>query len=103
MLGDKMLAEFTRTPVIAAGQQAFDVVFADRGRENSMVVLINGSEQIGDQIRTTFFRHHPDATDYTFNRINYRAYQRKLAVDAIARLVVGQITTAQNAHNIIES
>lgn len=93
MFGDKRLAELTRTPVHRPGLRAFDITYANHDDEGKMIVLTDGSNRIGNQIRTTLFTHHPEATDYTFEEFDYRAFQKQLAADYVARLVRAQVAT----------
>lgn len=92
MLGDKALAEFTRTPV-NTGQQAFIVDYVDPSGEGSIMVLADGSDQLGEQIRETLFSQRPNATDYNFERCNYRAFQYRLAIRTIMAVTMAQFAT----------
>jgi hypothetical protein len=88
MIGDRLLANLTGTPVNRKGLQSFEVAYVAKGVEGRLVILTDDRNQAGTQIRKTLFAEVPEATDYTFREFGYRSAQIGNLVDSIVGLTV---------------
>jgi hypothetical protein len=88
---NRLLARLSDTPQYESGMRAYDVPFRTEHGEDSTVILTQGNEKIGEQIRQTLFANHPNATDYTFREFDYLAFQYRTFVETAIANTLGHM------------